>query len=174
MSVHSSDSIRSAPLRPNTSFSASSHDASNYRSSTFSDPPTPHRPQLFLSRSNTANTSGNGNGVPLSPPHTPIPRDPSHFPVYPPSFVEKQAALEVIRITESTVNVVYASDAVHTFEPGILSKTKKEYLVLTNQHLLRFKSQNRANQSLDLFSSNHPANSSVTANSRTPHALSPR
>lgn len=167
MSVHSSDSIRSAPLRPQTSLSASSsHDPHAYRSSSLSDPLTPNRSQTLLSRSSTSNTLGSHAGAPLSPPHTPGPRDATLFPVYPPSRSEKQAALDAMLQSESSVNVVYASDVTHNFERSVLSKTKREYLVLTNQHLLRFKSQQKANQSLDLFASNHGGGSSVAASSK--------
>jgi hypothetical protein len=68
--------------------------------------------------------------------------------------------------SESSVNVVYASDVTHNFERSVLSKTKREYLVLTNQHLLRFKSQQKANQSLDLFASSHGEGGSVAASSK--------
>lgn len=166
MSVQSSDSMISAPSRPHPSLSASSHDAHVYRSSSLSDPPTPHRSKPPLSRSSTSNTIGSPTGAPLSPPHTPGPRDTSLYPSYPPSRSEKQAAIDAMIHSESSVNVVYASDVTHNFEKGRLSRTKKEYLVLTNQQLLRFKNQQKANQSLDLFASNHAGSSSIPPSSK--------
>ncbi|KAI8583670.1 hypothetical protein K450DRAFT_195950 [Umbelopsis ramanniana AG] len=155
MSVHSSDSIRSAPLRTNTSLSALSNDVYAYRSSSISDPNSPALSHPNLSRSNTSDTvMGSSSLIPLSPPHTPGVVDVNQFPTYPPSNAEKQAARNAMNQHEATINVVYASDVTHDFERSRLSRTKKEYVVLTNQHLLRFKNQQKANQSLDLFASN--------------------
>lgn len=166
MSLYSSDTIRSAPLRHQAS--VSSHDALSYITPSI-DPITPQRnTQPPLTRSNTANTMGSGSlhGMPLSPPHTPIPGDGGEVSFYPPSKADKLAALEAMNQSETSIHVIYASDATHNFEKGMLSKTKKEYIVLTNQHLIRFKNQNKANQSLDLFSSNSSRITSIPSNSK--------
>jgi hypothetical protein len=165
MSLHSNDSVRSVPLRSHQP-SISSQDAFNYNTPSLDQTTQQRATQPPLNRSNTANTIGSANGMPLSPPHTPIPSDGEMSPFYPPSKIEKLAALEAMNKTETSVLVVYASDVTHNFEKSVLSKTKKEYIVLTNQHLLRFKNQNKANQSLDLFSSNSSKSSSIASHSK--------
>ncbi|KAF7728350.1 hypothetical protein EC973_006291 [Apophysomyces ossiformis] len=86
---------------------------------------------------------------PNQPLQTPPP--PSDPPVFPPTETAIRESEEAMHINRTSFKVVYASDVIHKPERGLLNKSKRSYFVLTNNHLLYYKSQQKAHAEVDLF-----------------------
>ncbi|KAG0194245.1 hypothetical protein DFQ28_000964 [Apophysomyces sp. BC1034] len=82
--------------------------------------------------------------LPTPPPSTGL----SVFPPTETSVRDVEAAMIAAR---SVFKVVYAGEVTYKPERGLLSKAKRSYFVLTNNHLLHYKSQQKAHSEVDLF-----------------------
>ncbi|RCI05183.1 hypothetical protein CU098_011287 [Rhizopus stolonifer] len=71
--------------------------------------------------------------------------------IFPPTEAMKLKSNAALLATEASFKVVYAGDATYKPDKGILSKSKRAHFVLTNNHLLVYKSSQKARSEINIF-----------------------
>ncbi|KAI8369131.1 hypothetical protein EDC96DRAFT_503985 [Choanephora cucurbitarum] len=75
--------------------------------------------------------------------------------VFPPTEEAKQKANAALQANQSSFKVIYAGDIVYRPDKGLLNKSKRSYFVLTNTHLLVYKSSQKARSEINMFEHHH-------------------
>ncbi|KAL0076733.1 hypothetical protein J3Q64DRAFT_1703303 [Phycomyces blakesleeanus] len=90
----------------------------------------------------------------IPPPASPLPVLPKNIPTFPLSDADQAFLEQNNNGVAATFKVLYAGEVTYKPDKGILSKTKREYFVLTNNYILRYKSQQKARAEVDFFDTN--------------------
>ncbi|KAI9029720.1 hypothetical protein CLU79DRAFT_716352 [Phycomyces nitens] len=90
----------------------------------------------------------------IPPPASPLPVLPRTIPTFPASDEDQYSLQQKHNLARETFKVLYAGEVTYKPDKGLLSKTKREYFVLTNNYLLRYKSQQKARADVDFFDTN--------------------
>lgn len=72
-------------------------------------------------------------------------------PIFPPTEDQRLKINTALLATEQSFKVIYAGDATFKPDKGLLSKTKRSHFVLTNNHLLIYKSAQKARSEINMF-----------------------
>jgi hypothetical protein len=93
------------------------------------------------------------------------PRDKQMYPIFPPSEEMRIRANSILLATEASFKVLYAGDAVYKPDKTLISKTKRAHFVLTNNHLLLYKSASKARSEINIFEYHNSDSATVSTHS---------
>lgn len=94
-----------------------------------------------------------------------IPTD-KQYPIFPPSEEMRVKSNAHLLATEASFKVLYAGDAVYKPDKSLLNKTKRAHFVLTNNHLLLYKSASKARNEINIFEHHNSDISTQTTTSK--------